>query len=298
MPPALTINGTDLSIDELLNRFRAAASPEERKDLLGTLVERYEKAGDDTAEALREVFVHALQKAPGLTTEKAIVQFLAEKVEPEDLAALEWEVPSEVVDFCETLYAAPYSPRLARRAPRTDAAHGSRGDAHGPSASPEARTNGRPTGEMEKVFQLLQIAPATLATNEGEALRLRNRAYLHELRRTQRNRRTLYGYLLLQALLITVVFPLLFINAENGRLQEGIEEATGVNVESKERQYLSYSDGLYWSFITAGSIGYGDVTPKTGMGRAIAAILGIMGVVTAGVIAGLILTWVTPRKLS
>jgi hypothetical protein len=33
------------------------------------------------------------------------------------------------------------------------------------------------------------------------------------------------------------------------------------------------------------------------MGRIIAATLGIMGVITIGVIAGLILNWITPRRL-
>jgi Ion channel len=68
---------------------------------------------------------------------------------------------------------------------------------------------------------------------------------------------------------IGFVFPLLFINA----------------------------DGLYWSLITAGSIGYGDITPVTHIGTIIAATLGIMGVITIGVIAGLILNWITPRRL-
>ena len=298
MPSVLTIDGTELSADDLLDRFRATESPEERKELLGALVERYEKAGDDTAEALREAFVRALQTAPDLTTEKALVQFLAEEVESDDLAALEWGMPSEVVDFCEILYAAPYSPRLADESGVHSPALQEKLTSHVHYLLNQALHQFEARGEMEKVFQLLQIAPATLATNEGEALRLRNRAYLHELRRTQRHRRILYGYLLLQAVLVTTAFPLLFINAENGRLQEGIEDATGVDVESDQRQYLSYTDGLYWSFITAGSIGYGDVTPQTGMGRAIAAILGVMGVITAGVIAGLILSWVTPRRLS
>ena len=248
---------------------------------------------------MRQAFLLTLQEAPDVLMEEAFIDFLVNHVEPEDLTALSWEMPSHVVSFSETLYNAPeLFGEGADEAARLDALR-EKLTGHVHHLLSQALHQFEARGEMEKVFQLLQIAPATLATSEAEGLRLRNRAYLHELRRVQRNRRVLYGYLLVQALLVTVIFPLLFINSENGRLQDQLEDATGVEVdETTERQSLSYADGVYWSFITAGSIGYGDVTPKTGMGRAIAAILGVMGVITAGVIAGLILSWVTPRRLS
>jgi voltage-gated potassium channel Kch len=113
----------------------------------------------------------------------------------------------------------------------------------------------------------------------------------------QRNRYFLHGYLTLYIILVTIVFPLLFINAENGAIQDKIEQAAEVDMDEENRQFLSYSDGLYWSVITASSIGYGDVTPVTQVGRIIAATLGIMGVITVAVIAGLILEWITPRRL-
>jgi hypothetical protein len=46
-----------------------------------------------------------------------------------------------------------------------------------------------------------------------------------------------------------------------------------------------------------GYVGYGDVTPRSNEGRIIAAVLGTMGVLTIGVLAGLILNWITPRQL-
>lgn len=147
-------------------------------------------------------------------------------------------------------------------------------------------------GEMEDVFRLLQLAPASLHMSEADMLRLHHRATLYERRRVRHRRRWLYGYLLLQIVLVGAVFPWLFINAENGRFQQQVEDMTDVR-----GQYLSYADGLYWSLITAASIGYGDVTPKTGAGRAIAAIHGVMGVITVGVVAGLVIRWVTPRRL-
>ena len=148
------------------------------------------------------------------------------------------------------------------------------------------------------MFELLRLAPTPLTASDPELWRLRHQAYLYETKRIRRRRQFLYGYLVLQVLLILVVFPLLFVNAENGNLQDRIEDATKVEPPEEERRTFTYLDGLYWSFITAGSIGYGDITPRTTVGRIIASVLGMSGVITVGVIAGLILNWITPRQLS
>ena len=77
------------------------------------------------------------------------------------------------------------------------------------------------------------------------------------------------------------------------------DRATEVDLSSPGEgiQLLDFTDALYWSIITAASIGYGDVTPQTEVGRVIASALGLMGVITIGVIAGLILDWVSPRRI-
>ena len=82
-------------------------------------------------------------------------------------------------------------------------------------------------------------------------------------------------------------------------VQQQIEELTEVDLSPPEEgvQLLDFTDALYWSIITAASIGYGDITPQTEVGRAIAGALGLMGVITIGVIAGLILDWVSPRRI-
>lgn len=41
---------------------------------------------------------------------------------------------------------------------------------------------------------------------------------------------------------------------------------------------MSFSDSLWWSFVTATTVGYGDLSPSTGMGRIIASILMIVGI--------------------
>ena len=94
-----------------------------------------------------------------------------------------------------------------------------------------------------------------------------------------------------------VAFPLLFIYSENGAIEETIESVAKVELADTQRRHFSYTDGLYWSLITAGTVGYGDITPTTTVGRVLAAIHGVMGVLTTGVIAGLILRWITPRRL-
>jgi voltage-gated potassium channel len=73
--------------------------------------------------------------------------------------------------------------------------------------------------------------------------------------------------------------------------------ASGVELGDEGYRLFTYAEALYWTIITAASVGYGDITPLTNTGRIIAATLGVMGVVTIGVIAGLILRWITPRSI-
>lgn len=41
---------------------------------------------------------------------------------------------------------------------------------------------------------------------------------------------------------------------------------------------MTFSDSLWWSFVTATTVGYGDLSPSTGMGRVITSILMIVGI--------------------
>lgn len=40
----------------------------------------------------------------------------------------------------------------------------------------------------------------------------------------------------------------------------------------------SFSDGVWWAFVTTTTVGYGDISPSTGLGRGIACILMITGI--------------------
>ena len=277
-------------VASLIMRRQQQRTPQEREAVLDELIALYDGINDAAqAQEVRRTFLLSLEDTPDILSNERYSSFVAERVQPEDFANLRWRTPRQVIEYCELLYSFSYE---------TDA------------MAEHARTlvqnvllyvlqEYERRGKYEKMFQLLQLAPELPTGNSVELLRLRNRAHLYEMRRVKNSRRLLYGYLLMQVMLILFVFPLLFVNAENGKLQV---EANEIGVElpkepSDKPQYLSYSDGLYWSLITAASIGYGDITPQTATGRIMAATLGVMGVVTVGVIAGLILNWITVRSI-
>jgi len=283
----------DEQLAGMVAHARAATTRAAREEVLDRLITGYEQVATGDPEAARNIrraFLLALEETGGDPAVERFSHFLAEQVEPRDFETIRWQNPNQVIVFCELLYSlqTPDEPVAARV--RAHVRHLLRHALH--------QFEGR--GETEKMFQLLRMAPTTPdMTGDAELLRLRNRVYLYEMRRVGRNRRLLAAFLLLQLVFIVVVFPLLFINAENGAIQEAIEETAEVDLEDDPAapQNLSYLDGVYWSLITASSIGYGDVTPRTNTGRIIAATLGVMGVITTGLLAGLILTWVVPRSL-
>ena len=48
-----------------------------------------------------------------------------------------------------------------------------------------------------------------------------------------------------------------------------------------------WGDGLYFSMITALTIGYGDLVPKTGVTRFLAVLLGVLGFLSTSILAAL-----------
>ena len=58
-------------------------------------------------------------------------------------------------------------------------------------------------------------------------------------------------------------------------------------IEGPENGFTSIPRGLYWSIVTLTTVGYGDVTPQTGLGQALAAMLMIMGYALIAVPTGL-----------
>lgn len=53
----------------------------------------------------------------------------------------------------------------------------------------------------------------------------------------------------------------------------------------------SFGDALWWSIVTATTVGYGDLSPETVLGRIVAAVLMLVGIGTIGMITGSIATF-------
>lgn len=58
-------------------------------------------------------------------------------------------------------------------------------------------------------------------------------------------------------------------------------------VEGEENGFTSIPLGVYWSIVTLTTVGYGDLTPQTGFGQGLAALLMIMGYALIAVPTGL-----------
>lgn len=285
---AATSNTIEKSMgNEILERFKAAA--ETASETMDELIDLYESLEPESKEAaaIRQTFLAIINQAPRMLEQDRPSNFLSTYIMAEDFTEYNWEGPEQMVDFCETLYGFRFSSEeMANKLHH-----------YVDVLLEKALHHYEQTQEWEKLFQLLRVAPTYPFKNNVELMRLRHRANAYELNRTKRSRYYLYIYLIIQALLVVLVFPFLFIYAENGEIQRQIEATADIELGDPGYTLYNYPEALYWSLITAGSIGYGDITPLTTTGRFIAAFLGTMGVITIGVVAGLILDWITPRKL-
>lgn len=263
--------------------------PDEDHPEWRTLLHQYQAAPLDSQQAqrLRLQFLRLVVADTAIIAEVEAARFLAEEIRAEDFKALDWEGTETILLFCDQLYTFPLPDASLREKVRE----------HVHTLLRQVLQTYEDQGNHEQLFTGIQITPNAALGGDEELTRLRHLAYRYEFKRVTRNRRILYAYLIIQAILVVVVFPILFINAENGALQTQVEKLTDVEIGDEGYQLLSYADALYWSIITAASIGYGDITPTTTTGRIIAAVLGTIGVITIGIIAGLVLDWITPRQL-
>lgn len=60
----------------------------------------------------------------------------------------------------------------------------------------------------------------------------------------------------------------------------------------------SFLDGLWWSFVTVTTVGYGDMSPKTGGGKVLASIIMLIGIGVIGMLTGTISTFFINKKVS
>ena len=281
-------------LQEFLQRDPESLRETERGARIGAIIDEYEQLpkfdrsqGSPEVVKLRRRFLVAVNEAPELLAVERFARFLFEQVQATDFRKLEWDQPQQVVAFCEIMYSFPFgSQAIAERV------RGLVGD-----ILLHALQQFEKTGDFEKMLELLRIMPLNPKTAGFELLRLRNRVHLYEMDRVRRHRRWIFVYLLVQALLVTAIFPIWFVQAENGEYARRVEATTEGDVERDSLRNLTYEDGVYWSIITASAVGYGDITPKTHVGRSLSAVLGVMGVISVGMVAGLLLSVLTPRRI-
>lgn len=137
----------------------------------------------------------------------------------------------------------------------------------------------------EHAFELLSATRLPFECADTELFRVHNALRRYEQKRIARRRRRV-TYLLVGVLAyLFCVSPTIFVSLENShRIAHGLSK-------------LDWSEGLYWSVLTSTTVGYGDIVPFTAYGRMLALFNALLGVLLMGVVAGLILSALSPRRL-
>ena len=74
-------------------------------------------------------------------------------------------------------------------------------------------------------------------------------------------------------------------------LSGGLIVAGGMAAWIVEPQIDSLVDGLWWSLVTATTVGYGDISPQSGLGRLVAAALMVIGIGAIGLLTATFATY-------
>lgn len=69
-----------------------------------------------------------------------------------------------------------------------------------------------------------------------------------------------------------------------------------IPVNIVEPDINNYGDAIWWSIVTMTTVGYGDISPSTGIGRTLAVILMIVGIGIIGVVTGSIASYLIGNK--
>ncbi len=303
--PRLDASETTARVEALMARARGpqVMSAEERQEALDEIITLHAALApqdEKSAEMAEVAFLLLLRDDPEILDDPNYRQFVAGCLDQSSIKRMRWESVEEVIRVAEVLYGFRYQDDLTA----------DQITEHVQDLVRHALRQFEGDHEPEQMLELLRRAPIPIGLMDAELIRLRNQLHLYEMRRVRHKERWLYAFLLLQLLFVLVIAPVLLKNSENGQLQRQVEETIGLQVVDDEiiceqtedgaeceipRQFLSFRDSLYWSIITYTTIGYGDISPVTSVGKLLAAIHGIMGVLTTGVIAGLILNWLSPR---
>ena len=69
-------------------------------------------------------------------------------------------------------------------------------------------------------------------------------------------------------------------------------------IEGPERGYTSIPISVYWAIVTMTTVGYGDITPQTDLGRLIASVMMLLGWGILAVPTGTVGAEMTARRFS
>jgi hypothetical protein len=193
----------------------------------------------------------------------------------ENLAHIPWESSAEVVSAAECFYG------LCNGGMTAEESHRRVRDLVKYAGLNFARQQ-----RYEEVFQLLTRVPVPATVMDAELFQLRNLVVLYEQRRVQRFRRSLLGVLAFFLVFILLLSPMLFMGCENHYRRS-----------YPELQEVDFTEALYWSVVTATTLGYGDIVPHTVLGKFLAIFDSLFGMTLMGVIAGVILSYGGARSL-
>jgi voltage-gated potassium channel len=71
---------------------------------------------------------------------------------------------------------------------------------------------------------------------------------------------------------------------------------SSIPISLVEPKINSFADAIWWSVVTATTVGYGDYSPQTGLGRVIAVLLMIMGIGLIGMVTSSISAYFISNK--
>lgn len=67
-------------------------------------------------------------------------------------------------------------------------------------------------------------------------------------------------------------------------------------VEGPERNYISIPESIYWAIVTITTVGYGDITPSTTIGKIIASIIMLLGYAIIAIPTGIVTVEMAQRR--
>ena len=131
-----------------------------------------------------------------------------------------------------------------------------------------------------RVFRVLKLAAyVDEARLLGQALRA--------------SRKRITVFLLTVVTLVIILGSLMYVIESEGSYGNGLSSASRSieSVESAEKEEIRFTSiprSIYWAIVTLTTVGYGDISPRTPLGQALAAIVMIIGYSTIIVLTGIV----------